>query len=138
MDKKDVIIRELCKRLIHTPLLYVEEDGFITVKKVNPANIRHYIKVIKESELDYKLVLRPLSKITDEHIKKLDAITIFNIDDIKLEKVSLTGSNTLDDLSDLIEFMYENHYDITGLIRSRHAVDGVNLNILTNERFMKK
>lgn len=138
MEKKDLIIRELCKRLIHTPLLSVVEDGIIIIKKVNPANIRQYIKEIKESELDYKLVLRPLCTMTDEHYKNLELITNFDIDDIRNGKISLIGYNSVNDLDEFVNKLYEYHYDINGFIESGLAEDGMEIEVLNNERFMKK
>ena len=147
-EDKDLLLKDLCARLPYGVKAYVKnwskldrkwyEDTY-TIDTVCPslndimvASERCFVEVILgHDDYEIKPYLFPISTMTEEQCLEIEILTNGTIGVDKDSLWDLTGYSELDISTtlELIQWLYENHFDIYGLIPKGLAIDATGLNI---------
>ena len=109
MELKDgeLLLKDLCARLPYGVIVKEQYGDYIQVNLYN-AHLEHLIDRISLG-LD-KLVLRPMSSMTDEEYKEYDKLPYF-------------GAGDLEQGIERLDFLYSHHFDVRGLIEKGLAIE---------------
>ena len=112
-EERDILIADLCGRLPYGVKIKEEYGDYINVN-IHNAHIEHLIDRVA-SGLD-KLVLRPLSSMTEEEYQEFNNIRTEHT----LKCLELNGKESFElgmrfQQEELL-YLYQRHYDICGLI----------------------
>ena len=131
-EDKDLLLRDLCARLPYE-VKGVEANTLCSLNTVT-----HFKSIVKNIEykiehLGFKPYLFPLSSMTEEQKKFFKDRPIFlDFENELVVKEDFFGNSRftmLDDWMEVINWCYENHFDINGLIPKKLAINCINLNI---------
>ena len=131
-EDKELLLRDLCARLPYG-VKGVEANTLCSLNTVT--RFKSIVKNIeyKIEHLGFKPYLFPLSSMTEEQKKFFKDRPIFLDSENELVvKEDFFGNSRftmLDDWMEVINWCYENHFDIYGLIPKKLAIDCTNLNV---------
>ena len=132
-EEKDLLIKDLCSRLpygVKCQYHHIQEiitDILIDINMFGRVNIDGHIKDI----CDIKPYLFPLSSMTEEQSLELEIITngTIGIDTYSIWDFTGYSEISLSKTLEIIQWCYQNHFDINGLIPMGLAIDATGLNI---------
>lgn len=145
-EDKELLIKDLCKRLPYGVVIQTWYDKRINIKCVG---VNVYTNVVEldipeddEAKVfidNVKPYLFPLSTMTEEMIEELNAYGFFKYRDTITNVSHLISNNGINEeiytyidiecVSFLIEFFNSHHIDYRGLIEKGLAIDATNKNI---------
>jgi hypothetical protein len=132
---KDLLLKDLSNRLQYNVKIHEEIQGdFTLIGLVND-------RVITNCEVDgchnnfpieiIKPYLFPFSSMTEEQRLEIEILTngTIGIDQYSLWDFTGYSELCLSTTLELIQWLYENHFDVNGLIHKGLAIDATGLNI---------
>lgn len=133
-EQKDLLLKDICSRLPYGVKVqsYSYEDDIETVETLYNIDSDGYMSTLECDTLKNitKPYLFPLSSMTDEQKNSFPFSYSFLealIDDgVYFDEDECI---TLNDMIDVIQWCYKNHFDIYGLIPLRLAIDATGKNI---------
>ena len=132
--QKDILLKDLCARLPYGVKVqsYDLDDDMETIETLREIDSDGYVSTIECDTLKHTLkpYLFPMSSMTEEQQNSfpfsysflealIDGSVYFDEDECI----------TLNDMIDIIQWCYKNHFDIYGLIPMGLAIDATGLNI---------
>lgn len=125
---KDLLLKDLCARLPYDIIVKDEYGDYIEVN-IYTANLEHLIDRVSTGII--KMVLRPMSSMTEEEQRELQSFfpcsfgnQYLDLDNetIKLFECNSTMEVDLYDSVQMVDFCKKNHLDCYGLIKKGLAL----------------
>ena len=128
-QKKDLLLKDLCSRVPYGVKVITSVGGEIRNDKeqLNFAQL----SLFEAGHEDVKPYLFPLSSMTEEQSLELEIITgeTIGFDAYSIHDFTGYSEISLSKILEIIQWCYENHFDINGLIPMGLANDATGLNI---------
>ena len=130
-EDKDILLKYLCMALPYGVMIKEEYGDYINVNLYN-AHLEHLIDRISDG-LD-KLVLRPMSSMTDEEKKEMhnllspEGTAIYVYDGISMPMNHYGEFVSYEFMNRIIQYLLKNHFDFIGLIPKGLAIEVTNKN----------
>jgi hypothetical protein len=120
-EKRELLLKDLCGRLPYG--VNVKDDfGDIIHVNIHDAHIEHLILRISYG-ID-KMLLRPLSSMTEEEFKELDTLERKSLDYCLMNEVNGYTVESIACDACVVDFCNKHHLDYRGLIPMGLAVEG--------------
>ena len=137
-EDKELLLKDLCGHLLHgVKVRYSSPKEFrtCTLHSINPTynTVDLWSKDACFTSVDISKIkpyLYPLSSMTEEQKEEFRNKFDINIDISKIfDGIDFCGSISFRTISEIIDWLNENHFDYRGLIERGFAIDCTNLNI---------